>query len=524
MILGRLWNAMTVGYSAALRAYFDPSASGSASRDARHAEYALLWDYYQNKVFDRAYDTLYSRYKTDQKLYPYMRSIFNPTRRLVNFYKGSIYPGAVSYDGRDLAPGLPQALPFADATPDELRLAASTVWRWSNLQTTLGVYTGYGAALGDVGLELVDEPEASKVLLQVRYPGHVAEMERDDEGNVQYYALEYSVEERGRGRDASTETYTYRRECDAREYRYFRDGQPYDYGEGATHPNIYGFVPFVWVQHEDMGGDRGAPAIAGSIGKIDALNDLMSRLLKSIQIDAEAPRGIATDSQLQPALSEQAQTMLDAAEISLRLLAGKAGTSSFDLGSAVDLSASLEYVREIQKEIERDHPELTMYEQMSEMSQLTGPAAARLLGHVQSLVTRAAANYDHGLVRATQMAISMAAIRRERREWAMDGDAQRAFAAFRSDSWDKGDLFFDIEPRPLISETPDERWASETARAGVAKAWTENSGSRVFGFSRAGITPDEIAAFFEANAEAIRADQLLGQSDLDPDGNPPPEQ
>jgi len=32
-----------------------------------------------------------------------------------------------------------------------------------------------------------------------------------------------------------------------------RDGDPFDYGEGAAYPNPYGFVPAVWVKHTDIG-------------------------------------------------------------------------------------------------------------------------------------------------------------------------------------------------------------------------------------------------------------------------------
>jgi hypothetical protein len=526
-LFGRLQMASTA-FMQAWRGYTDPSESSMAN-DRRLAEYRLFWAYYENSVFDRAYETLWTRYKTDQRLVSFLRSLYNPAGALVDFYRAAVYPGVVSADGKSLPDGVPSAVPIdvpdpkGEAKPEELRAAVGQILRWSNWQQAHADYVMYGAALGDVALEVQDHWDRSKVVIAPRYPGHVVDLELDDEGNVRFFALEYEAVERlRRGREVVEDRYRYRREVDREAIRTFRDDQPYDYGEGAEVANPYGFVPLVWVRHDSRGGERGAPAIAGSLPTLEAVNHLLSIVLKDVERVSRSPKVLATSSTLASALSPEAEAALASAEITLDLLKGNPDTSVHDISSNLDLAAVLAAVDRLIAMVERRHPELTMYEKLREMSTVTGPAARRLVGDTERKVARAAANYDDGLVRACQMAVSMAAIRRP--AWAKRTAAQEVFGAFTPQSYDQGVLDFQILPRPLVPEISAEVWDAETARADVASKWSEITGSKVFGMSRAGFSVDELEAFYRERAELISAERLLAASDLDADGQPPPEQ
>jgi hypothetical protein len=536
-LFGRLQMASTA-FMQAWRGYTDPS-EGALANDRRLAEYRLFWAYYENSVFDRAFEALWTRYKSEQRLVSYLRSIYNPAGALVDFYRAAIYPGVVSMDGKSLPDGVPSAVPVdvpdpkGEAKPDDLRAAIGQVLRWSNWQQTHADYVMYGAALGDVALEVQDHWDRSKVVLAPRYPGHIVDLELDDEGNVRYYADEYAAVERiRRGSEVVEDRYTYRKEVSRDEIRTYRDGQPYDYdGAGAVVANHYGFVPLVWVRHDSRGGERGAPAIAGSLPTLEAINHLVSILLKDVERVSRSPKVLATSSQLVKALSPEAEAALASADITLDLLKANETTSVHDLGSNLDLGACLELVTKLLEIVERRHPELTMYEKLREMSTVTGPAARRLVGDTERRVARAAANYDDGLVRACQMAVSMATIARPL--WQRRTAAQEVFAPFDPTSYDRGLLDFQILPRPLVPEIASEVWSAELTRADVASKWSEVTGSKFFGLDRAGFTSDELLATMADGAELrkraqvialMNAERQLGEGDLDGDGQEPPEQ
>ncbi len=512
--IGRLSMA-TRAFISTLRGYSDPSRA-SVERSARLAEYDLFWSLYQNSIFDRALGDLWVKHKNDQRLVAYIRSLYNPCAKLVDFYVASTYPGVVASDGQELPGGIPLAVPLAKDTDEDLKAAVGQLLRWSNWQTAKDLYVTYGAAVGDVALEIDDAVDRSKVLLLPRWPGHVVDLERDDEGNVTFYALEYETSDVTRtGKTVTEERWTYRKEVDRETIREYRD-------EAVTRndPNPYGFVPFVWVQHRQRGGDHGAPAIAGSLPKLEAINHLLSILIKDTEKVARSPKVLATSSTLAPALSAEAQAVLDSAEITLDLLKGNPDTTVHDIGTNLDVAAVLEAIKTIISFVERDHPEITFYEKLREMSQVTGPAARRLVGDSQGNLTRAAACYDDGLNRALQMGISVAAIRYP--SWAKKATAQQVFAKFNAGSYDRGDLDFQIMPRAIIEETADERWQAEILRSQVASGWAEFTGSKVFGLDRAGFSEDDLRTFFTDRADLIAAERLLNESDLDADGEPPP--
>lgn len=114
--------ASGAAYQTFRRVYADPLSSYTAAdMSARSDYYSLLNSYYENSVFDNI--DRWSHYKSVYRLYRQTRSIYNPTRRLVNFYTRHVYRGRLSMDGLPFDDGTPIAIPFAENTDEALLLA-----------------------------------------------------------------------------------------------------------------------------------------------------------------------------------------------------------------------------------------------------------------------------------------------------------------------------------------------------------------------------------------------------------------
>lgn len=435
----------------------------------RAAFYRLMWSMYANDIFEQ--NQRWGAYRSQYRLYRQIRAIYNPTRRLVDFYAGAIYPGVLSTDGKKLPEGVPLAIPLADDTPPELCTALGQFWQWANFQSMKSVLVRYGAIAGSVLVELLDTPEQGKVTASVLWPSLIFDVDLDTTGNVQQYIVRYLAT------DDQGYQYEYRKEVDRERFQFFRDGEPHDYGQGTSYDNPYGFVPAVWVKHRDIGGNYGAPAIHGSIGKIDELNSLASHIHDQIGKVIEAPMVLWTGGagltnligkqNKRGATDEMAFVASDREAV--QLLQGPVDGKVSSLAGNLPLKEAEAFLLDLIAEIEQDHPELTMYRDLRGMSQVTGPAAARLMGDVGSIVMESAANYDQQLIKLFQMAVAVGGWRANVGDW---GTAltrqQQAFLPFDLDSYYAGLLDFDILPRPLVPLT--RREAIDAERAEVALA------------------------------------------------------
>lgn len=453
--------AVTAAIAAFRESGATPGQVSALAFAERRAHFNLLWHYYKNTVFDDL--ALWQKYRQNYVLYKHIRSIYNPTKRLVNFYANQVYPGVLSSDALQLPDGVPIAIPLSRDTPEELQMAIAQFWQWSNWQSSNKLLLRFGAATGSVLAEILDDPVKGKVSAVVRWPGLVSEIELDDVGNLKFYALEYDTT------DAEGKQYTYRKEVTRKSFRYFRDDSPF-VPEGrlsAVEDHDYGFVPAVWCKHVDEGNDFGAPAIAGSVSKIDELNGLASHTDDLIDKVIENPGIIASSGRVGLIGADRTPTATDeynAAENTRTrnstslILKGPADTTYVTMAPNLDPSEVLPHIESILGELERDFPELTMYQELRRMSQVTGPGAARMMGDVASRVLEVASNYDTQSIKLFQMATAIGGQRfREGREgWRMKTAQQRKFAPFDLMSYQKGELDFSIMPRPLIPMTATE--------------------------------------------------------------------
>lgn len=522
--------SFVAGYTAARRVFEDPSlAHQEGLYFNQYGMYTLLWAYYNGAMFERIASVFngnlntswqmssngWAIYKQNYNLYRNIRLIYNPTKRLVDFYAGQVYPGVLSEDGHALPDGVSLAIPFSKDTPPALKSAIAQFWQWSNWQARKSIQVRYGAALGSVLMELIDDPESGRISADIVWPGFISQISLDPAGNVKSYTLEYQARD---DRDA----YIYRKEVDGNQFRYYKNGEPFDYGSGSVLDNPYGFCPAVWIKHTDIGGTHGSPAISGSLGKIDELNNLASHVHDQIHKVIGAPLLIATSSPIAPLFNTQkrgATTDLPVPtgdQESVLMLKGAADSRVESLAGSLSLSESLQYMSSLITELEQDHPELTFYKELRNMSQVTGPAASRLVGDVESRFAEAAASYDQANIKLFQMAVAIAGFRANSGAWGPLSAQQKKFTPFSLTSYTKGDLDMAIMPRPLLTPTRSEL-ASERLSMWTGVKMAVDAGVPLpLVMADEGWTADQLAQLASARAQQIQQDQLLSQEDVVP--------
>lgn len=458
------WERLTMATSAALtafrRVYSDPGAlTGTDPDDDRLIDYRLLWAYYQNSVFDDL--AAYAGYRSRYRLYRHIRPIYNPAKRLTLFYAGSVYRGAWPNRPQQMTE-IDAAIPFEEDTDPRLLAAVAQLFRWSNWQANKNTMITHGAALGDAFTVITDDAARGKVYFQNIWPGHVAEIELDAAGNVKAYKLEYPVVDE----DDTARGYVYARIVDKERIATFRDGKPHGYDDQpAEIPNPYGFVPAVWVQHSPTGDDHGQPALRNP-SKMDELNSLASAAMDQAQRILNAPILIAGEN-ISGMSADKAGPTADRAPVTVDREAIKivtAGSGASIETIRLEAGETLEHIDRMIREIEADHPELTMYQQMREMSQITGPAADRLFGDVAALVDAARAQYDSATIKLCQMGIAIAGWRLSTGAWPQPNRQQAAFAGYDLGSYEAGDLDMAIRSRPLFPPSENELIAAERER------------------------------------------------------------
>jgi RNAse (barnase) inhibitor barstar len=482
-LMTNFFNASTAAWSAFRRTFGDPSQTfstgfeytpntgiGSGFNATNMPDFGLLWALYNGSRFDKGMAS-WSAYKSRYGLYRDMRDVYNPTHRLVEFYAESIYPGVLSEDGNDLPDGTSLAIPFAEDIKPELKDAIAQFWQWTNFQAQKSIIPRYGAALGSVLVEIDDDYLAGKVTAKIWWPGFVDGLQLDNSGNVKSYALQYKIKD-----DTTMATVVYRKEVDIFSIREYRDRQLI-----KEIDNPYGFAPAVWYKHSDTGAVYGAPAIDGSIAKIDELNSLASHAHDQVHKVIGAPLIAWTRSFIEPLFSQSkrppgenefAPTPTSGGENeNILLLKGAEGGRVDSLAGNLNLADTITYMKELISELESDHPELAYNREMRAMSTLTGPAASRVMSDVLGKLSERAASYDQQSLKLFQMAVAIAGFRLNGGFWNQDENGfsqtistqQEKFRPYNLDSYRKGQIDLAILPRQLIRPTNQEKAAEKLA-------------------------------------------------------------
>lgn len=482
--------------------------------------YDLYEAYYANDVYDVSARLLNPGRAV--ALPKTIRPVHNPAKRAVDWWPGHLYPGIWTEDGLP-ANGRPNRIPWSTDTDEALRLAAQQMFTWGNWGSDILVYARMGAMLGDVFVEVYSDVDRQKVYPQYLHPRHVKSIEWNASGDVTMYHIEVPrIDEKGR-------SYRWGKRVTKDEIVTYRDDEEVSYIEGmpARIPNPWGFVPAVWVQHRNMGGQHGSPAIDGVLGKIDELNGIVSEIndyilrftRQYIIIGSDSPEAfreaVASNNSTQRSTSRGAREYDEIesayARASTRqtipVFGAKGPVSVARLYENMGLAEAVPHRDRVMEEIEKDLPEIVLSRMLLEKTNMSAPGAVPLVQDVQHKLDESAGNYDAGLVKLAQMGISIAAQCIADGVWNRRGltDQQRKFAAFSPDSWNRGELAsFSITPRSVIPESSEQR----IARAAALERLTTVNGLMATGE----LDEDEALAWRDAVREAKQFEADLSAS------------
>lgn len=449
--------------------------------------YAESWGMYTGELFERA---VLPTLRDDPAIYNNTKFLWKHVEAVVDFYAGVVYQGALPTKGIVMPGGMVSAIPIEPQTDegaatDNLIAAIQELFGAWNWQQQMSLRPMYGAALGDCLTELVDDLERGFVYPQTVWPGYVAAIELDYVGNVRSYTLEYRVSEE---RNGQTENYKYRKEVDGEAFRYFRDDKPFDFGDGAIVPNPYGFVPAVWDRHRlgAPGEVRGRSAIHGTRQALLQLNSIFSHAFDFQRKVFFAPIMVAGKPTAKPGGSVDMTSAPNTYDVIGMPSDARLLQATFDIGKTREL------LEDLRQGIVDENPEARFYQQMREMTQVSAPGAERLMGDVKNRVDLARSGYDSQTIKLLQMAISMCGMRAHA-EWKQGGlnRRQHVFSPFDLGSFDRGELSFTIQPRPIVYPTEQERIDLILQKESLTTRW---------GMEQAGID--------ETTADAIMAERL----------------
>lgn len=498
----------------ALRAWsaYDTTAS---DRNNLNAHYAANWALYTGRAFNEVWrrEGVFS----DERVYRNTRLLWKHVESVVDFWGSVVYQGALATDGKRLPDGSRGAIPWDAQVTGEgsaakndaiLRAFAELDKRW-NWQQGMSLRPLYVSALGDGLTELIDDPKRHIVWPQFIWPGYVVDVELDHARNVKSYVLEYEIE---RDEDGVFKTFTFRKEVDKNEFRYYRDGDPWNaYGDGEVVENIYGFVPAVWDVHKIGGGVRGLSAIAGTRQALSELNSLMSQGF-DYQRKAFAAPVLLKGGGLTNSLADAVRQVIgpsrtvDPAELAESMPWREVPVTAGIEQLSFDIGKTLEILDWIKKGILEENPEASFYHDLREMSTLTAPGAERALGDATNRVMRVRAGMDPNTVKLHQMATTMCAMRLDASEWEDPTPRDEVFRAFNQDSYEAGDLDVIILSRPVVPQTEEER---------IHLLQLKESLNDVESLTELGMDPDVAQRYLDRrDASSLRRAELFGQQNL----------
>lgn len=369
--------------------------------------YKMLSAYYQqNGLYTFLAEELKETIGTDENL----KGIKNPCFRLVEFYVSKLSAGQIDkvFD--------------IEAENETVKPALKKIWKWSNLASKKQLWARNFSKYGDLFIKVEASKDADEnvksVFLKVLNPENVGDFELDERGFLTKIRVDIPIIVEG-------ENFTYCEIWDKEEGT-VSFWNSHDSGLNAPQqelPNpdstenivdVVGddFIPIVYQPFRDDGSGRCSSSFGPVIEKIDELNRKATRLSEiSFRYNKPlwASTTTGTDANGRPLPKPDFDDSLEAdgtfkvADDELIVLPGMSDIKS--LVPNVRYEAFLEIVRDDVAEIVKDLPELSYYELKT--SDLSGVAIRFLLDDLVSRVIEARGNFESGIIRANEMALSI---------------------------------------------------------------------------------------------------------------------
>lgn len=426
------------------------------SYQARLLRYQLGQAYYDNTAYSSIHSWV-DGYKVQNGLYKYIRPIYNPATKLVDFYGSIVWPGLL-----DSEAGNKGAIPIEvkdTADEDSLRKAISQVWLNSNWREGKDIHVMRGSMLGDAAIYIRDDPSRGDVSLEVLHPSVIKEVDIDRRGFVRSYTLEES-----RLFEGKAFTYTEKVEHGEGEeiiFRTYRNNAPFAWPENtdangvaqAEWSEMYGFIPLVLTRHINIGSDWGLSAYGNYMPKFAQLDDIASKLYDQIRKAVESPGIVfgATAPSTAPTMTTKTATTdrpQPGREQSNLIYISTPGASFQSMVSNLDIAAVSAEIQNFLTQLETELPELND-DVWGGDARVEGVKAAR--AKVERKVTGVRSRYDSSIVYANQMAIAIGGFR-----------GYEGFEGYNLDSYKAGKLAHSVADRPVFPIDEATRIANET--------------------------------------------------------------
>lgn len=469
------------------------NAATFESWDARQTRYAILWAMFENTAYRRIHKWS-TGLKREYGLYKYIRNIYNPANRDGIFWQTYLMGGALDLEAGD-GKQTPSALPIiTDNEP--LRKAIAQTWKWSNWNARKDIVSLWGAVLGDVGLRVVDDVDRRKVYIEPVHPSTLADVTFDALGNVKGYIISEQREDPRRKTNEQQSFVTYTeiasRDGDDVVYETQLNGKPHAWvGERATWSEPYGFAPMVFIKHNDIGSEWGWSELQPVLPKVREVDDQASKISDQIRKLVDAPWLFSgVDKPKKEVKTAGATANSDRPEPGreeIPAIYGPVGATATPLVAQLDLAAALNHVSGILAELERDLPEL-QHDLWSIGSDPSGKALRVARQRVEDKVQMRRVNYDDGMKRALQMAMTIGGFRK-----------YEGFADFDLTSYQAGNLEFLIGPRAVFRADPIDRLDEETAFWTAAKTAGQSGVPLDVFLRRANWTEQDIAVVINSD-------------------------
>ncbi len=407
-------------------------------------------DYYSGARFSRRFGKNWAADLEILQLYKHTRLIYNYVPTVVDFYVDNIWSAAADEDNPALV------TPVAAGASDELIEAVAQIDQWTNWRAKQKKVKREAGVKGACLVEIIDDLERGKILDKIIKPEHVVSVEMNSSDDVVRYAIAYPA------KDEKGEVYTYQKIVTKELFYYFRDDEPFvpPGKTAAIEQNPYGFCPAAYFVHDET--EDGNPQGAFTdYDKLDNLNSLASHIDDFVHKAIESPKLIGSeDGKIEPVIGgtkdKDGNITTEDTRRAWAVFIAEGAVSVHDLLGNLPLGEAIQIVEMQIKSFEKVYPEIKYEEVISGASDASGIALERRLIPAQNKLDHAAANYDQQLIKLRQMMIAIAGWRTSN-GWTNLTPAQRKFAAFNLDSYDKGELDFNLKRSLLIEMSEKER-------------------------------------------------------------------
>lgn len=419
---------------------------------ARIMRYKVLWAMYENTAYSQMHNWAQS-YKSEFGLYRYIRAIYNPSHRLGEFWKSHLFAGSLDPAAGD-GKAVPSAVPIITDN-EKLRPAIATLWQNSNFSLWKDILSLRTSILGDGVLQVIDNPASGKVYIRYTNPSIFRDVLFDGFGNVKGYTIQELRDDPEKSNANATYMEIATRDGDSVVYRTYKNGKLYAWdGLSAEWDVPYGFIPVVWVQHNNVGMDFGQSELFAGLPKFRETDDIASKLSDQIRKLVDAPLFFSgvTQSDLTVTIPSNTVDSPDQGRQTVpAIYASDPSAKVSPMIADLKIGETSAYILDILKKIEDDYPELRTGID-SAGNDVSGRAIRLHRAPIEDKVYLRRVGYDDALMRIQAMAIAIGGWR------GYDG-----FEGFDLDSWSSGDLKHSVGEHYVFRPDPMDHIDEERA-------------------------------------------------------------